>query len=475
MDTSSSDMTIRLDYTNMMAPPIDGGITAAEWAEAGAQFTAAHQGVVDQYSEGTLGFLDVPEDRSLHRQTLDFAERQRQRRGDDSLTDVVVLGIGGSALGPIALRTALCAPQWNLLDDSSRGGNPRLHVLDNVDPANIAALLARLDLRHSLFVVTSKSGGTAETMAQYLIIRQALVNALGDEAAKARLVFVTDPEKGALRAIARAQNVPALDIPPNVGGRFSVLTPVGLLPAALVGIDISGLLGGAADMRTRCASAEIGKNIAGTYAALQYLADVRHGRHIHVLMPYSDALRDMADWFVQLWAESLGKHRAPGDAGMGPTPVGALGATDQHSKVQLYMEGPGDKTVTFVAVEDGGTDVEIPSLHADIPELAYLGGHRLSELLDIERRATAGALALRGRPNMTLTLERVDAWHVGALFMFLELATAYAGRLYGVNAFDQPGVEIGKQFTYAMLGRSDAEQAREEWNLLPKADPRRVI
>ena len=223
----------------------------------GAQFTAAHQGVVDQYSEGTLGFLDVPEDRSLHRQTLDFAERQRQRRGDDSLTDVVVLGIGGSALGPIALRTALCAPHWNLLDDSNRGGNPRLHVLDNVDPANIAALLARLDLRHSLFVVTSKSGGTAETMAQYLIIRQALVNALGDEAAKARLVFVTDPEKGALRAIARAQNVPALDIPPNVGGRFSVLTPVGLLPAALVGIDISGLLGGAADMRTRCASAEI--------------------------------------------------------------------------------------------------------------------------------------------------------------------------------------------------------------------------
>ena len=131
--------------------------------------------------------------------------------------------------------------------------------------------------------------------------------------------------------------------------------------------------------------------------------------------------------------------------------------------------------MTFVAVENGGTDVEIPSLHADIPELAYLGGHRLSELLDIERRATAGALALRGRPNMTLTLERVDAWHVGALFMFLELATAYAGRLYGVNAFDQPGVELGKQFTYAMLGRSDAEQAREEWNLLPKSDPGRVI
>ena len=466
---------IRLDYTNMMSPPIEGAITAAEWSEAGASFTDAHKAVVDQHSGGTLGFLDLPDDRALHRQTLDFVERQRRRTGADALTDVVVLGIGGSALGPIALRTALRAPQWNLLDDAARGGNPRLHVLDNVDPANISALLARLDLRRALFVVTSKSGGTAETMAQYLVIRARLTAMLGEEKGKERLVFVTDPEKGALRAIARSERVTALDIPSNVGGRFSVLTPVGILPAALAGIDTSALLDGAADMRTRCASSVIGKNIAGTYAALQYLADQKHGRHIQVLMPYSDALRDMADWFVQLWAESLGKHRTPGDAGVGPTPLGALGATDQHSKVQLFMEGPGDKTVTFVAVDEGGTDVEIPSLHQDIPELAYLGGHRLSELLDIERRATAGALARRGRPNMTLSLERVDPWHVGGLLMFLEMATAYAGHLYGVNAFDQPGVELGKQFTYAMLGRRDAEEARQEFDRLPRSDPNYVM
>ena len=466
---------IRLDYTNMMSPPIEGAITAAEWSEAGASFADAHKAVVDLHAGGTLGFLDLPDNRALHRQTLDFVERQRRRTGADALTDVVVLGIGGSALGPIALRTALRAPQWNLLDDAARGGNPRLHVLDNVDPANISALLARLDLHRALFVVTSKSGGTAETMAQYLVIRAKLTATLGEEKGKERLVFVTDPEKGALRAIARSERVTALDIPSNVGGRFSVLTPVGILPAALAGIDTTALLDGAADMRTRCASGVIGKNIAGTYAALQFLADQKHGRHIQVLMPYSDALRDMADWFVQLWAESLGKHRSPGDAGVGPTPLGALGATDQHSKVQLFMEGPGDKTVTFVAVDEGSTDVEIPSLHQDIPELAYLGGHRLSELLDIERRATAGALARRGRPNMTLSLERVDPWHVGALLMFLEMATAYAGHLYGVNAFDQPGVELGKQFTYAMLGRSDAEQARQEWSLLPKSDSKYII
>jgi glucose-6-phosphate isomerase len=468
-------MSIRLDYTNMMSPPIDGGITDAEWRDVAARFTAAHTAVAREYSEGSLGFLDLPDDRALHQTTLDFVRRVKRRSGDDALTDVVVLGIGGSALGPIALRTSLRPPQWNLLTDDARGGEPRLHVLDNVDPANISALLARLDLRRSLFVVISKSGGTAETMAQYLVIRARLNEVLGEAGAKERLVLVTDPKKGALRTIASSEGIASLEIPSNVGGRFSVLTPVGILPAALIGIDTGELLAGAADMRTRCASKELSKNIAGTWAALQFLADTAHRRNIQVLMPYSDALRDMADWFVQLWAESLGKHRVAGDAGFGPTPLAALGATDQHSQVQLFMEGPGDKTVTFLGVEEGSGDVVIPSLHADVPELAYLGGHRLGELLDIERRATAGALARRGRPNMTLTLDRVDPFHVGALLMFLELATAYAGRLYGVNAFDQPGVELGKQFTYAMLGRADADAARREWDLLPQPDPTRMI
>ncbi len=466
-------MTIRLDYTNMMSPPINGGITDAEWSEAASAFAKAHQAVVDEHASGVLGFFDLPDNYELHAQTTNYVKSLRA--SGNYPTDVVVLGIGGSALGPIALRTSLKAPQWNLLDEKARNGEPRLHVLDNVDPANITALLARLDLATSLFVVTSKSGGTAETMAQYLVIRARLTEVLGEAEARKHLVLVTDPAKGALRAIAKSEGVAALDIPSNVGGRFSVLTPVGVLPAALIGIDTGEMLAGAADMRTRCASGDLSKNIAGTYAALQFLADQKHGRHVHVFMPYSDALRDMAAWFVQLWAESLGKHRTAGDAGFGPTPLGALGATDQHSQVQLFMEGPGDKTVTFVSVDEGGADVEIPKLHSDIPELAYLGGHRLSELLDIERRATAGALAVRGRPNMTLTLERVDAWHVGALLMFLEIATAYAGRLYGINAFDQPGVELGKQFTYAMMGRPDAEQARQEWNLLPKPDPRHTL
>jgi glucose-6-phosphate isomerase len=288
-------------------------------------------------------------------------------------------------------------------------------------------------------------------------------------------VFVTDPEKGALRTIARAESIPALDIPPNVGGRYSVLTPVGILPAALTGMDTSALLAGSADIARRCESEMLPQNPAGTFATLQFLADTKLGRHIHVLMPYSDPLRDIADWFVQLWAESLGKHKTPNDAGIGPTPLAALGATDQHSKVQLFMEGPPDKTVSFIAVDDEAVQLEIPKLHSDVKELGYLGGHRLGELLDIERRATAGALARRGRPNLTIHVDKPDARQLGSLFMFLEIATIYAGELYGINPLDQPGVELGKQFTYAMLGRPDAEQARREWNMLPKPDTRFTI
>ena len=461
-------MTVRIDYTNMLAGVVSGGVVPADWDEAGRAFPQVQAALDEQRDRGVLGFLALPGDAALHDQTTRFAARARGR-----FDDVLLLGIGGSALGPIALRTALRPSGWNLLDAGARAGAPRLHVLDNVDPTTISALLGRLDLRRTLVVVTSKSGGTAETMAQYLVVRGRLDAALG-ERAKENLVFVTDPAKGALRAIAAAEGIAALDIPPAVGGRFSVLTPVGLLPAALIGIDTAAMLDGAGEMAARCLAPDLARNPAGTFAMLQWLADTRLGRRVQVLMPYSDPLRDIAAWFVQLWAESLGKLRGDGTH-VGPTPVAALGATDQHSQVQLFMEGPQDKTVTFLSVGELGADVEIPRLHADVGELAYLGGHRLGELLDIERRATAGALARRGRPNMTIHLDRVDAHHLGALLMLFEVATIHAGVLYGVNPLDQPGVELGKQFTYAMLGRADAEQARQEWNMLPKPDPTRVV
>jgi glucose-6-phosphate isomerase len=359
-----------------------------------------------------------------------------------------------------------------MLDDKARGGYPRLHVLDNVDPETIDALLGRLRLERTLFIVTSKSGGTAETMSQFLIVHDRIARENLDVAKQ--LVFVTDPKQGALRPLAERLKVPALDIPANIGGRFSVLSAVGTLPAALIGIDVKSLLLGAAEMAKRCESPDLTKNPAGVYAMLQWLADTRLTKKIVVFMPYSDPLRDFAAWFVQLWAESLGKRRPDGTS-VGSTPLAALGATDQHAQVQLFMEGPADKTVTFVAVEKRATDVTIPAAFRDVTELGYLGGHSLGELIDIEQRATAGALAKRGRPNMTIHLDRVDASHVGQLMMLLELATAYAGQLYGIDAFNQPGVELGKQFAYALLGRPGADQAKTEWESLPKSDSRWTV
>ena len=460
---------IHLDYTNMLAPAVSGGIPDDAWHAADTLFAKAHAEFEKRHEAGELGFLDLPTDAPLHAQSVDFAKRTRGR-----FDDVVVLGIGGSALGPIALRTALRKPQWNLLDAGERDLRPRLHVLDNLDPSTITGLLDRVvKVERTLFIVTSKSGGTAETMAQYMVVRDQLEQ--HRLLPRDHIVFVTDPRKGALRPIARDEGIPALDIPANVGGRFSVLSPVGVLPAALMGINTASLLAGAGDIVARCTSPKLRENPAAAFATLQFLADSKSGKHIHVMMPYSDALRDMAAWFVQLWAESLGKQRLNSKEHVGPTPLAALGATDQHSQVQLFMEGPADKTITFISVPRRGGDVQIPKLHANVPELSYLGGHTLGEVLDVERRATAGALARRGRPNMTIELDDVSPTTVGELFMFLEVATIYAGALYGVNPLDQPGVELGKQFTYAMLGRPDAEEARREFEQLPKPNPKHRV
>ncbi len=459
-------MTLSLDYTFMLADAVSGGVAPDGFGGAQTAFAAAHAAVAARRASGELGFVDLPRNRELVTQVLEYTASVRGR-----YRDVVLLGIGGSALGPIALRNALRPPQWNALDDEARAGQPRLHMLDNVDPVTIAATLERVQLADTLFLVVSKSGGTAETMAQYLVVR-ARLEAAGLPLAR-HLVFVTDPQKGALRPIATAEGLPALDIPANIGGRFSVLSPVGMLPAALIGIDIEAMLAGAGDMVERCATDDLTRNPAGVFATLQWLADTTGGKHVQVLMPYADPLRDIAAWFVQLWAESLGKVR--GDEHVGPTPVPALGATDQHAQVQLFMEGPRDKTITFLAVETPERDVTIPGAHADIPDLAYLGGHSLWELLNIERRATAGALATRGRPSMTIAMPQVDPWHLGALMMLFEIATAYAGALYGVNAFDQPGVELGKRYTYGMMGRPGFEAARAEFEQLPRSNPARIL
>lgn len=370
--------------------------------------------------------------------------------------NLVVLGIGGSSLGNIALHSALRPSTWNLQDDERRGG-PRLFVLDNVDPGRVGdtlELLAEDDpgFDHTVINVISKSGETAETAAQFLVFRDRLRSVLGDAHAS-RVVAVTDPEHGTMRAICDEAGYRTLPVPEGVGGRFSALSPVGLFSAAMCGIDIEAVLDGAAAMETRCRGTELTGNPAAMLAWL--LTEFgRRGRPIHVLMPYSNPLHDLADWYRQLWAESLGKQRnLRGEEILaGFTPVRALGATDQHSQIQLYREGPHDKVIGLVAVEDPGPDVSLPADVAEAP-LAYLAGTTLGGLLDAERRATEFALLESGRPSYTIRMPRVDARHVGEFMMLWQIATAVAGRILGVDAFNQPAVETGKQATFGLMGR----------------------
>jgi len=411
---------------------------------------------------GEIGFPDLPKDRALARETVALA-----RELDAAFDNLIVLGIGGSSLGGKALVTALAHPNHNLLPTGRRTGM-RVFFPDNSDPATFDGLLSAIELSETCFATITKSGGTAETMAQHLVLRERCIVHFGLQGYRDRCVLVTDPVKGVLRKLAAAEGLRALSVPANIGGRFSALSPVGLLPAAAAGVDVMALLDGAAAMAQRCRSGSPLENPALLLAATLHLSDVKRGRRIHVVMPYADGLRDLSDWFVQLWAESLGKSEK-----VGPTPFRAVGATDQHSSVQLMMEGPRDKVVTFVRVATPRADVKIqvPEDYRQHPELAYLDGHTMGELIDAELTATEAALRHAGRPTIRLTLPRLDARSMGELVMMLELATAYAGGLYGVNAFDQPGVEAGKRYAQGLLGRPGFEEARKELLAQPASDP----
>jgi glucose-6-phosphate isomerase len=456
---------IKLLYGRVFRDRLDQehGLARDRLPELGRRFATVQAEVRRRRGAGEYGFYKLVDQGPTVRAIRTFAEGLGQAHDH-----VLVLGIGGSALGTKALLNALRAPAWNELDDEKRDFFPRLTILENVDPTSVAAALERIDPRRVLVNVISKSGGTAETMAQYLVVRAWLEQALGP-AAYRHLVFTTDPTRGSLRELAQRDHIATLDVPPEVGGRFSVLSPVGLLPAALVGIDIEGLLEGARRALERADSDELLQNPAALYAAVHCEADRAQGARVHVLMPYTDRLREFAEWYRQLWAESLGKRvdREGRTVNVGPTPVGAVGATDQHSQVQLFMEGPFDKVITFITVDNLGVDLTIPrSANEDAerelpPDLGYLPGHTLGELLRAEYEATATALAQMGRMNCTLRLPDLSAQTVGELLMFFQLATGYAGVWYGIDPFDQPGVELGKRLTFAAMGREGYQAMAE--------------
>ena len=453
---------IHFDDTNLIAPRgVAGGVTLSEIQEQRARAEAAAPAFRKIFEAGRkAGFPRLP-----FEPVDEILGCAGELRG--SYDTVCLAGIGGSALGAWALDCALRGP--HPVQRAFSGEHPRLVVLDNVDPSFVGAAVRTMDPHRTVVVVATKQGSTAETLATFLILRDWMRRALGAEAGK-RIAAVTTEGKGDLDALARREGYRIFGIPADVGGRFSVLSAVGLLPAALIGIDIRKLLEGAAAMTSLCWEPDLDRNPALRSALLHWLLLERKKKSIQVVFPYSNRLWGTASWFRQLWAESLGKKldRQGQEVYQGQTPVAALGVTDQHSQLQLYIEGPKDKVFTFWVVRDFPDPGPIPEVRLGLEAFDYLAGKSLAQLLDAERRSTEAALVEAGQPNCTFTLDRLDEEHLGAFMQLLEFHTAFMGELLDVDAFDQEGVELGKKFTYGLMGRPGYESYRERFEKYEK-------
>jgi len=376
---------------------------------------------------------------------------------ENRFDNILVLGIGGSALGGLAVTEALLKPYWNFLSKEQRNNFPRIFFLDNIDPDSMEALLEMLDLKKTLVNVITKSGDTAETMAQYMILKDRLEKELGDDYRK-NIVATTDKRTGILRQISEQEGYKTFVVPDDVGGRFSVFSAVGLLPFALVGIDIDEIINGVKDMDLALKNTDIYHNIAAQNALIHYLLDVKKGKNISVMMPYSSRLKYVSDWYAQLWAESLGKNKNLNgeDVQVGPTPVKALGATDQHSQIQLFNEGPNNKVIDFIRVENFDTNLEIPKIF-EYTGIGYLGGKTMNSLMNAEADSTKITLSDYSRPTVTISVDKITGYNMAQLLYMFEVQTAIAGALYNVDAFNQPSVEQGRNYTYGVMGRAGYE------------------
>ncbi len=427
---------VKLDFSNVLVEGIGNSGISIEQLESHAKKAVS---LISSSNYKELEFLKLPEQ--------DLTELKEIGKRARDYEYFVLLGIGGSALGPRVILESL-SPMHNLKK------SPKIFIYDNVDPATFRNILETIDLKRTLINVISKSGSTSETLASFLIFWRMIRDKKLD--VSKHFVFTTDPEKGNLRRLAEEYEIPALTIPKNVVGRYSVLSPVGLLLAEAIGIKSEALLEGARDVSSNAFNENLNQNPMACMASALYLMDTLKGKKIIVFMPYSDRLKTLSEWFCQLWAESLGKE------GKGTTPYPSLGTTDQHSQLQLWMEGPEDKVILFLSVERHGYQEEIPEEFHDIEGLRFLGGHTLEELINTEQIATEMALWMNRKPNMKIMLSKIEPYIIGQLFQFLQVTTAMAGMLYGINPFNQPGVELGKRLTYGAMGKRGFETEGEQ-------------
>jgi glucose-6-phosphate isomerase len=420
---------MRVDIGNALAGTARPGVSAAALDRLDDRVASAHDRIADGMADGEFGYaaLNLPE--TADPDSVEAAVEPLEGAGT-----LLTVGIGGSALGAATLVDAL-------------GADLEYHALDNVDPAHVRDLLDGLDLADTAVHVVSRSGTTAETLANFLVVRQAMADAGVDWTE--RTLVTTGPE-GNLRALADEHGLPVLDAPEGVPGRFSALSTVALPAAALAGVDLDALLAGAAEGRDALAGS-LYDCPAYAYGATAYALDAR-GASVNAMLPYAEGLETFAEWFAQLWAESLGKD------GLGQTPARALGATDQHSQLQLYRAGPRDKLVTMVRPEKR-PDCAIPE--TDLDGLDYLAGGDLGDLMDAEFEATEASLAESGVPSVRVEIPAIDAHSVGRLMYDVEAACVLAGELYGVETFTQPAVEWGKEAARGLLRGEEALPEKE--------------
>ena len=449
--------TITLDLSNVLSAAVGGnGIEENDF-----RLTL---GLISEYYGKLLmkpyPFMTLPSTR------FQFDEMQAlsEKASKMNIRNLVILGIGGSSLGTQTIFDALLHPFHNQ-EERFRGGKPRYFILDNIDPHKMTAVLETVlpEIDRTYLVVISKSGETPETIAQFMLFNE-IMKRSGDY--KDRMVLITDMEKGLLNKVAQREGYTVLNLPPGIGGRFSVLTPVGLFPSALMGINVKKMSDGAAGMAAHIVRYDADENMAFVIAAVLYLM-YKNGKPIHVMMPYCERLAAFADWFRQLEAESLGKK------GQGPAPTKSVGVTDQHSQLQLYVDGPRDKCILFLYSSAG--EVPIPDSFDYCEDVAYLANKDMKDLFHAEFQGTRLSLTESGTPNISLTLDEVSDYNLGALFYLFEMVITFMGRLMSVNAFDQPGVEQGKIYTKAMMGKKGLEKDREHTDEFLSRPPRQVV
>jgi len=464
---------VSLYWRNASADAVgdEHGVTEKELKELAPGIKDLHKQQAEQRKAGKLRYRDLPHDEDM----LDAVHREVERFRDRCEV-LVVLGIGGSALGNIALHNALNPWTYNLMSDRVRPG-PQLLVLDNVDPDQLRAVVDLITpkIKKTIVNVISKSGETAETAAQFILFRDLLLSKLGKKY-KEQILATTDPAGGTLRQIASDEGYRTLEVPEGVGGRFSVLSAVGLFSAAMCGIDIDGLMQGAAAMDKRLKDADVMNNPAALIAAIHHILG-RKGKNISVMMPYSTSLYYLGDWFRQLWAESLGKRKdlSGNDVFTGQTPIKALGTTDQHSQVQLYREGPNDKLITFLEVERFSHKLTIPSSMKQVQALDYLAGSNFQSLINSEKLGTEYALLESKRPTMTVLFPQISPQTVGQFIYLYEVAVSFMGGLLNIDPYDQPAVQLGKDATYALMGKDGFADLAKKIQPVAKRDRKFLV